>query len=43
MFSIFTYIMSHVTHSEPGLPMLLEERVSQRQTIMSLCDYPDYH
>ena len=23
MFSIFTYIMSRVTHSEPGLPMLL--------------------
>ena len=22
MFSIFTYIMSRVTHSEPGLPML---------------------
>ena len=21
MFSIFTYIMSRVTHSEPGLPM----------------------
>ncbi len=23
MFSIFTYIMSRVTHSEPGLPMLI--------------------
>ena len=22
MFSIFTYIMSRVTHSEPGLPMV---------------------
>ena len=24
MFSIFTYIMSRVTHSEPGLPMVLQ-------------------
>ena len=23
MFSIFTYIMSRVTHSEPGLPMII--------------------
>ena len=23
MFSIFTYVMSRVTHSEPGLPMVL--------------------
>ena len=22
MFSIFTYVMSRVTHSEPGLPMV---------------------
>ena len=25
MFSIFSYIMSRVTHSEPGLPMLSVE------------------
>ena len=25
MFSIFTYIMSRVTHSEPGLPMFESE------------------
>ena len=24
MFSIFSYIMSRVTHSEPGLPMQIE-------------------
>ena len=23
MFSIFTYVMSRVTHSEPGLPMVI--------------------
>ena len=26
MFSIFSYIMSRVTHSEPGLPMVQLER-----------------
>ena len=26
MFSIFTYIMSRVTHSEPGLPMFLRRK-----------------
>ena len=26
MFSIFTYIMSRVTHSEPGLPMVEREK-----------------
>ena len=31
MFSIFTYIMSRVTHSEPGLPMVrgIDDRVMQ--------------
>ena len=27
MFSIFTYIMSRVTHSEPGLPMVHVQKV----------------
>ena len=29
MFSIFTYIMSRVTHSEPGLPMIYLGNESQ--------------
>ena len=40
MFSIFTYIMSRVTHSEPGLPMKKPtefERKSRRRTIQNVC------
>ena len=29
MFSIFTYIMSRVTHSEPGLPMVETKKEDQ--------------
>ena len=28
MFSIFSYIMSRVTHSEPGLPMIYIDDIS---------------
>ena len=28
MFFIFTYVMSRVTHSEPGLPMINGEKAS---------------
>ena len=28
MFFIFTYVMSRVTHTEPGLPMVYCERVA---------------
>ena len=33
MFSIFTYVMSRVTHSEPGLPMVhfLQNLPAKRQ------------
>ena len=34
MFSIFSYIMSRVTHSEPGLPMLMFHVIHTRSKVM---------
>ena len=31
MFSIFSYIMSRVTHSEPGLPMVEGQSLQQKE------------
>ena len=30
MFSIFAYVMSRVTHSEPGLPMLCDANYDRK-------------
>ena len=34
MFSIFSYIMSRVTHSEPGLPMLRPCQISKSGQVL---------
>ena len=38
MFSIFTYVMSRVTHSEPGLPMVISRIVNLSLSGSHFCD-----